>query len=394
MGGGITLIGFLILFKYAGFFVNSVRYVAGMDSVTIDIILPLGISFYTFSALSYLIDIYRGDYHAERNILYVILFIVFFPKLTAGPIVRGRDFFKQVRNYRGIEKASLLEGVQIFSFGLFKKIVLADHLGVFVDDVFYAPNAYDTFTVVLGVISYSLQIYFDFSGYSDMAIGISKALGFDFKPNFNLPYMASGMSDFWRRWHISLSSWFKDYVYIPLGGNRKGVARTYLNIIIVMLLSGLWHGAGWTFIAWGALHAVASCLEKLLKKYLDGLGAVVNIVLTFVVVTLLWVQFRADSFSKAIDVWKGVFTIHDGINQPYTWSFLAIAVIIVASVIAWLHSKRMANLQSDNSYFMINGFYPILNLSKFWHLVVFITFCGLTVIMGYFGNTAFIYGQF
>lgn len=206
--GIIVSILMLGYFKYTNFFISEFGRVFGADTVTLNIILPLGISFYTFSGLAYLIDIYRGTYPAEKNFLNVALYIAFFAKITAGPIVRGKDFFPQVKKYRGVELSAFAVGIQIFVFGLFKKIVLADHLGVFVDDVFFVPTAYNTVTIILAVISYSLQIYFDFSGYSDMAIGVAKIVGFDFKSNFNLPYIAKGMSDFWKRWHISLSSWF------------------------------------------------------------------------------------------------------------------------------------------------------------------------------------------
>ena len=365
----------------------------GLDSVTLNIILPLGISFYVFSAIAYLIDIYRGEYPAQKNILNIALYIAFFPKLTAGPIVRGKDFFPQVKEYRGIQWDAFKAGIQIFVFGLFKKIVLADHLGVFVDDVFHVPTAFNTCTVILAAVSYSLQIYFDFSGYSDMAIGMSKILGFDFKPNFNLPYLSRNVSEFWKRWHISLSSWFQDYLYIPLGGNRKGIVRTYINLMFVMLVSGLWHGAGWTFIAWGALHGVASCVNRAFGKKLKALGSWVNGAFTFIFVTLFWVVFRADSFPTAVKVWTGMFTAHTGINQPYTWSFFAIACLIAGSVVAWRHSKRIGKKDKTGAL-IIDGCYPVFELSKFWNQVAFFTFCGLTIIMGYFGNTAFIYGAF
>lgn len=389
----VILVGVLCYFKYTNFFVNSIRAVAGLDSVTLNIILPLGISFYVFSAIAYLIDILRGDYLAEKNFLDFALYISFFPKLTAGPIVRGKDFFPQIKEYRGIQWDAFKVGIQIFVFGLFKKIVLADHLGVFVDDVFRTPTAFNTGTVVLAAISYSLQIYFDFSGYSDMAIGVSKILGFDFKPNFNLPYISRNVSEFWKRWHISLSSWFQDYLYIPLGGNRKGKVRTYINLMLVMLISGLWHGAGWTFIAWGALHGVASCVNRAFGEKLKALGSWVNGAFTFIFVTLFWVVFRADSFPTAVKVWTGMFTAHTGINQPYTWSFFAIACLIVGTIVAWRHSKETGK-KDRAGLLIIEGFYPVLDLSKLWNQVAFFTFIGLTFIMGYFGNTAFIYGAF
>ena len=393
IAGVTVLVLSLGFFKYTSFFINSIRSIISFDSVTLNIILPLGISFYIFSSLAYLIDVYRGDYAAETNFLCFALYVSFFPKLTAGPIVRGKDFFPQVKEYRGIRWDAFKIGIQIFVFGLFKKMVLADHLGVFVDDVFYAPTAFDTGTVILATISYSLQIYFDFSGYSDMAIGISKIMGFDFKPNFNLPYIAQNVSEFWKRWHISLSSWLQDYLYIPLGGSRKGKARTYINLMLVMLISGLWHGAGWTFIMWGGLHGLASCVNKAFEKKLKMLGPWVNGIITFFFVSLFWVIFRAGDFSTAMKIWAGLFSIHMGISQPYTWSFFAISCLVIGTITAWRHSRKMG-LTNKNGNLMVNGFYPLLDLSKFWSQTIFLTFCGLTIIMGYYGNTAFIYGAF
>lgn len=383
----ILMLGY---FKYTNFFISEFRRIIGADTVILNIILPLGISFYTFSGLAYLIDIYRETYPAEKNFLNVALYISFFAKITAGPIVRGKDFFPQVKKYRGVELSAFAVGIQIFVFGLFKKIVLADHLGVFVDDVFFAPTAYNTATVILAVISYSLQIYFDFSGYSDMAIGVAKIVGFDFKPNFNLPYIAKGMSDFWKRWHISLSSWFQDYLYIPLGGSRKGELRTYINLIIVMAVSGLWHGAGITFIVWGVLHGIASCISRVITKSGKAVGKGIDVlrtVATYIVVALLWVVFRASDFTNAWNVCKGMFTIHDGIFQPYTWSFFAMACLIESTIMAVVRAKK-------NGEKYVNGYYPILDLSKTIPLAIFFTFCGLTILLGYFGNTAFIYGRF
>ena len=261
----VLLLLILGIFKYLNFFAGSFARVAGLAWTDLNIVLPLGISFYIFSAISYIVDVYWGLLPADRNLLNVALFLAFFPKLTCGPIVKGRDFLPQLQQYRHITRAGFEQGIQIFAFGLFKKMVLADHLGVFVDDVFRVPVAYNTGSIIWSALSYSLQIYFDFSGYSDMAVGLSKILGYELPRNFNLPYIAHDVSDFWGRWHISLSDWFKTYVYIPLGGSRKGKGRTYFNLFIVMLLSGLWHGAGWTFIAWGGFYGAWNCIHRLLN---------------------------------------------------------------------------------------------------------------------------------
>lgn len=387
--GVICSIVMLGYFKYTNFFITSFARLFGVTPKTLKIILPLGISFYTFSGIAYLLDVHQGKLAAERNIVDFSLYMLFFGKITAGPIVRANTFFPQIKNYCGVRWDGLLVGLQIFVFGLFKKIVLADHLGVFVDDVYYAPSAYNTATVILGIVSYSLQIYFDFSGYSDMAIGVSKMVGFDFEPNFNLPYLANSVSDFWKRWHISLSSWLQDYLYIPLGGSRKGNVRTYLNLLLVMLISGVWHGVGFTFIVWGLLHGFASCANRLIKKSAIKINwpQWCGVIATYIQVALLWVPFRADNMKTAIDVWKGAFSLHSGICQPYTWSFFAISCLMISTVVAITRAKK-----EGQQY--INGFYPVLDLSRFWNLVLFFTFAGLTVLMGYFGNTAFIYGKF
>lgn len=382
--GVISLLGFLGYFKYSNFFIESFNSLFGGNCSSLNVLLPIGISFYVFSALSYIIDVYHEKYKAERNLLYFALYISFFPKITAGPIVRADAFLPQVKEYKGVEKHAVLEGVQVFAFGLFKKIVLADHLGVFVDDVFLSPMAFNTGTAILGVLSYSLQIYFDFSGYSDMAIGIAKIVGFDFKANFNLPYFAENISDFWKRWHISLSSWLRDYVYIPLGGSRRGETRTYINLLLTMLISGLWHGAGWTFVVWGGMHGLVSCLNRLQRNYGEKNGSIrriTRVALTFIVVSLLWIFFRATSLENAIEMYRAIFTIHAGINQPYTWTFFAVLTLSIATIVAWRTNKG-------------RGFYPVLNLEKFWDLVLFLVFFGITIIMGYFGNSAFIYGKF
>jgi alginate O-acetyltransferase complex protein AlgI len=391
--GGVILI--LVYFKYMNFFIESANKVIGLNIGTLKIILPIGISFFTFSALSYVIDVYRGICDAEKNIVDFGVYMAFFPKITAGPIVRWTEFKPQLKKYRGIKLDSLSTGIQIFVFGLFKKMVLADHLGVFVDDVFRTPEAFNTGTVVLSAISYSLQIYLDFSGYSDMAIGLAKILGFEFKANFNLPYLSRGFSDFWSRWHISLSQWFRDYLYIPLGGCRKGEQRTYINLLIIMFISGLWHGAGWTFILWGLLHGIASCATRFIKKSKGNQGIdtssaitrIIEAIVTFVFATLFWTIFRAESIEKVGIYWKALFTVHSGISQPYIWTFISVICVGIATIIAIVRAYKHKNKE-------INGFYPIFDLSKVWSLIIFFTFCGLTILLGYYGNTAFIYGAF
>ena len=398
----ITGISVLVLllgyFKYANFFITSFCALFSCTATTLNIILPIGISFYTFSTIAYLLDVYWNRYDAVTNIIDFGLYIVFFPKLVSGPIVRGKTFFPQIRNYRGIKAKYVSEGIQIFVFGLFKKIVLSNHLSIFVDNVYSAPKAYNTATVILAVLSYSLQIYFDFSGYSDMAIGISKMVGFDFTENFNLPYVATSFSDFWKRWHISLSSWFAEYLYFPLGGSRTTTLRTCANLMIVMLVSGLWHGAGITFILWGLLYGIVSCIVHLSKrqKGTPNNNYALNTLKTigvFVVVTLFWIPFRATDFSNMLDVIAGCFTIQEGIFHPYSWTFFALICLIVSTVLAGINSKKN-NVTDKNGMLYIKGYYPILNLQKFIPLCLFFIFCGLTIILGYFGNTAFIYGNF
>ena len=385
-----SLLFILVVFKYYNFFVDSLKWFVGNDT-NAKIILPLGISFYVFSAISYIIDVVRKKYSVNKSCLEVLFYIGFFPKLLAGPIVRANDFFKQLPEILFLKWSNIEIGIQIFVIGLFKKMVLADRLGVFVDDVFYAPVAYDSLTILWGIISYSLQIYFDFSGYSDMAIGVSKMFGFDFKENFNYPYLSKNVTDFWKRWHISLSSWLQEYLYYSLGGNRKGKIRTYVNLFLTMLLGGLWHGAAWTFVVWGALHGLALIVHKLFMQWKQNkfgdkfvttsLWNFISICMTFIFVSFCWISFRATSFSNAADILRGLFYYQIGIVQPYTWTFFALILFVIA------HIKYTRNSETINNY-------PIQDLSTIKGQTIFFTLCGLTVILAYVGNTAFIYGAF
>ncbi|MGN1167795.1 MAG: MBOAT family O-acyltransferase [Lachnospiraceae bacterium] len=372
--GVIFSVGILLIFKYHDFWMYAFP--------TFSLMMPLGLSYYVFSSITYLVDVYNEKIDVEKNVCNFALFMCFFPKMMAGPIVKAKEFIPQIRKYEGLCVRGIEEGIQIYVFGLFKKMVLADRLGVFVNDVFLAPEAFGTFTVVLAVISYSLQIYFDFSGYSDMAVGVARTLGIYLPANFNMPYLAANVSDFWKRWHISLSSFLREYVYYPLGGNKKGECRTYFNLIIVMLLSGLWHGNGMNYIVWGLLYGIISCLHRWSRQHfaVSDRFRYAKIGMNFLVVSILWIFFRAENLGKAVRVLKATVTIHSGISQMYSWSFVAIIVMIVASIIV---EKR------DH-----NGFYPILKLDSIRNITLFMVFCGLTIMFGYFGDTSFIYAGY
>ena len=390
----------LAVFKYTNFFMESFAKLIGNDFNALNIILPLGISFYTFSAISYLVDVKREKVEAQ-GLLNVALYLSFFPKLTSGPIQRSGDFIKQATSRREIGVKSFSPGIQIFVFGLFKKIVLADRLSVFVNQVFTTPNAFGSFTLFLGAIAYALQIYLDFSGYSDMAIGVAKILGFDFPRNFNIPYIAHNVTELWKRWHMTLSSWLMEYLYIPLGGSRKGKVRTYINLILTMVIGGIWHGANWTYIIWGLLHGVALAVHKVWmaltksrEKAPHIVGTVISIILTFLFTTFCWIFFRSDSISAAWNYICGMFSFRSGLEQPYLWLFVDIALVVGCTIVAAVKSKKAHSTQKYKNTSYVDGFYPILNLSKFWSLVVVFVFIGLILCLAYTGGSPFIYGNY
>ena len=398
--GIILAVVSLGFFKYTNFFIESFSKLFGNDFTALNLIVPFGVSFYTFSAISYLVDVRRGKVKAD-NLLYVALYLSFFPKLTSGPIQRSGEFFEQAHSNRVIGAESIKTGIQIFVFGLFKKIVLADRLSVFVNQVYATPKAFGSLTVLLAVIAYSFQIYFDFSGYSDMAIGVAKILGFDLPRNFNLPYLAHNVTELWKRWHISLSSWLMDYLYIPLGGSRKGTFRTYLNLILTMVIGGIWHGANWTYVFWGLLHGIALAVHKLWMKLTKSgkrkpsvLGSIISIVLTFAFASFCWIFFRADSFENAIDIITRVFSFSAGLEQPYIWLFVSLILYFVAMAFAIVKSKKNPVPTKKLNVSRVEGYYPILNLSKFWQLTFFFIFVGLTLALAYTGGSPFIYGNY
>lgn len=293
-------LGLLGYFKYFNFFANNVNALFGSTLIPIkNIILPIGISFYTFQIMSYIIDLYRGDIKVQKNILNLALYISFFPQLIAGPIVKYHDIDKQLQK-RVITVEKFATGVKRFVYGLSKKVILSNSLAYIADTIFNASMSSINMPIAwFGAICYTLQIYFDFSGYSDMAIGLGKMFGFEFVENFNLPYISQSITEFWRRWHISLSTWFKEYLYIPLGGNRKGIIRTYINLIIVFLATGIWHGADWNFIAWGLYNGFFVVIERIkLKELLDkNKFKILNHIYSLLVVIVGWVIFRTEDLN-------------------------------------------------------------------------------------------------
>jgi alginate O-acetyltransferase complex protein AlgI len=309
LAGSITInLSLLGFFKYANFFLDSAGHVLGFFEVsfsrpTLEIILPLGISFYTFETISYITDVYLGRTRAVRDPLDYAIFILFFPHLVAGPIVRPRDFLPQLRREKRFDWERAHLGARLFLLGFIKKSIIADHLGELVaDPVFASPGTFGSSAIWLGVFAYAIQIYGDFSGYSDMGIGLAHLFGFKLPANFHYPYLSANIAEFWRRWHISLSSWLRDYLFIPLGGSRNGTAKTYRNLIIVMLLGGLWHGASWTFVIWGFYHGMLLALHRAIPwpRFLGR--AIVRplcVVGTFLLVCVGWVFFRAPTLSGA-----------------------------------------------------------------------------------------------
>ncbi len=309
----LTSLSVLGYFKYANFFLWNWNQMVEGNFQPLDIILPVGISFYTFQSISYIVDVYKRKVEPTRRWIDYIFFLSFFPALVAGPIVRADYFLPQLQNNHRPNKAEIYWGFCLIIVGILKKAIIADYICQYNDLIFAQPTGYTGFESLMGAVGYTVQIYSDFSGYSDMAIGIALIMGFRLGINFNFPYKSRNLTDFWRRWHISLSSWLRDYLYIPLGGNRKGTVRTYVNNFLTMLIGGLWHGAAWKFVFWGAMHGVGLAVHKacrpVLKKIPDTWPVkVVSWSLTMLYVSLLWVFFRAADWGDAWLIIRNIFT--------------------------------------------------------------------------------------
>lgn len=333
-------IGILGYFKYANFFMWNWNMMVGGNFQPLDIILPVGISFYTFQSISYIVDVYKGRVEATKTWLEYAFFLSFFPALVAGPIVRADYFLPQVKQNVKATRDEVYMGLWLIILGIIKKAIIADYIAQYNDLIFANPTGYTGFESLMGVVGYTMQIYCDFSGYSDMAIGIALIMGFKLSTNFNFPYKSNNLTEFWRNWHISLSSWLRDYIYIPLGGNRKGTFRTYLNNFLTMLIGGLWHGANWKFVFWGAMHGIGLAVHKAFKPLLNKVPntwivKALSWSVTMIFVSLLWVFFRADTWQESVLIIQNIFKdfrpdyIPVFVSVRYIW-LIMMAVIIVS----------------------------------------------------------------
>ena len=417
VSGLVINFGILFVFKYFNFFADSLNKILPGEIRNLDILLPVGISFYTFQAVGYLIDVYRGD-APEKNIFRYALFVSFFPQLVAGPIERSGNLLNQIRE---LDKRPLMtlddfrKGSFIMLYGYFMKMVIADRAAILVDTVYDADHylEYGGFSVLLAAVLFSVQIYCDFAGYTYIAIGAARMMGFKLRENFNTPYLATGIRDFWDRWHMSLTGWFRDYLYFPLGGSRKGKARKYLNILIVFLLSGLWHGAGWHFVFWGLLHGVLRVLEELLapvwRKLRDVVsdtffegrkdeesGRVFARIVTFLTVTGCWMFFRAGSTRQAVQLIRNMFAGF-GLWQLTDGSLLTLGLdakemnVLIVGIFIVMLIDRLKNKKIDVPAFFAER-------SELVQAAVLLTGIMFIVIFGIYGleydAAAFIYFQF
>jgi D-alanyl-lipoteichoic acid acyltransferase DltB (MBOAT superfamily) len=402
-------LGLLFIFKYLNFFGWTVKYFLGYTQAQcaapiLDILLPVGISFYTFQTLSYTIDVYRRDRKPEKRLGIFALYVSFFPQLVAGPIERSTRLIPQFDNHVKFDYDRVASGLKLMLWGMFKKVVIADNLAQFVDPVYSNASDYTGPSFVIATVFFAFQIYCDFSGYTDIAIGSARVLGFDLMKNFDRPYAAGSVTEFWRRWHISLSTWFRDYLYIPLGGNRVSPSRNYINLFIVFVLCGFWHGANWTFVIWGVLHGLylmtekftanfrASIVKKLSLDKMQPLLKFTRVLITFVLVCFAWIFFRAQNLSDAwfivthlFNGWSSVFNGHN--LQPVlilgSYKFFATALILIG-VLEMVHL-----LQSKGSVIKKLNTKPIwLRWSVYYILIISI------MLLGNFNSQEFIYFQF
>lgn len=403
-------LGFLVYFKYTNFFIDTFvdsfkLFGKDLEVSTLNIILPVGISFYTFQTLSYTIDIYRGQLKPTKDPLAFFSFVAFFPQLVAGPIERASHLLPQFYKTYKFNYDQVKSGLLLMAFGLFKKMVIADRVAILVNQVYNNPSDYTGVDVIIATVFFAFQIYCDFSGYSDIAIGIARTMGFDLMKNFDSPYLSKSITEFWRRWHISLSTWFRDYVYIPLGGSRNGKNRTYFNLFAVFLISGLWHGAAMTFVVWGAIHGFIIVLEKAFNKQRKALFGVLKIQknsflhkiifipIIFIIVCFAWIFFRANSFSDATLLISSISLNNIGnltngkiydLGLPKSEFLIAIIAVFLLVVFEWTHKRFNFQRKLKQQFIAVR-----------WIMYISIVF--VLLIFGIYGGdqvSEFIYFQF
>ncbi len=403
-------LGILFFFKYFNFFNDSLSSLSTYFNLDwsfsrIDVLLPVGISFYTFQALSYSIDVYRGSIEPEKHFGKYALFVSFFPQLVAGPIEKSKDLLPQFNIKHKFDYDRIKEGLILMLWGFFKKVVIADRLAVLVNTVYNSPENHQGVALVVASVFFAFQIYCDFSSYTDIAIGAAKVMGFNLRTNFNRPYFSKSIPEFWRRWHISLGAWFKEYLYFPLGGNRKGKLRTNINILIVFVVSGLWHGASWNFVIWGGLHGIYQVIEitssdyrnKMVERFNIDRSSVghkfYRIALTFTLVVLAWVFFRANTLSDSVYIFKNLFvfnfwTIFDGsiFTLGLDKNEFIVAVFSLLILLSYEIYERKNNIFKD-----LNSF----NIGIRWSFYI-AAILGIIVfgIYGDYEKSQFIYFQF
>lgn len=379
----------LFLFKYYNFLSSNISMGLDACGLKIDIpefgfILPVGISFYTFQALGYSIDVYRGTTKVERDFATYALFVSFFPQLVAGPIERSNNLLPQFKQQHRFDYEAVLSGVKLMVWGYFMKLALADRCGIYVDAIFNNVDKHNGGSYLVASLLFPFQIYGDFAGYSLIAIGVARVMGFRLMENFRRPYFATSVGEFWHRWHISLSTWFKDYVYIPLGGNRVGRLRNYFNLLVTFVISGIWHGANWTFFLWGTLHGILLCIEKALgigKQKFTGINKFFHWAVTFVLVCLAWILFRANSLSDAMMVIKGIFT-NPGVPKPEYANFIAIGMAMTILLIKEFADEYQWPVRvADSKSWIVRHVYLVMMIA---YIILF----------GVLGGDQFIYFQF
>lgn len=397
----IANIGILVVFKYYNFFIDNINTLSGQDIPFLKILLPIGLSFHTFQAMSYTIEVYRGNQKAEKHFGIYSLYVMFYPQLVAGPIERPQNMLHQFHEIKKFSYENIVSGMKMMAWGMFKKVVVADRLAIYVNQVFDHHVNYEGITVILAFIFFALQIYFDFSAYSDIALGSARTLGFDLMINFRSPYFSRSIAEFWGRWHISLSTWFKDYLYIPLGGNRISRPRTALNQFIVFLLSGLWHGANWTFIFWGFLHGTFVTIESTLKQYFPSikLNKIIERIVILSLITFAWVFFRAMNINHAFamltssfkHIPQQIYAIFANVNmarlnllyanKDSSVLFLTILFCVLVFIIEWKQKNRN-----------IVDYFATFNKPLRYATYLFLIYG--SILFGVFEKNQFIYFQF